>query len=98
MSLKDIDKPIDKRLEPIKDLEFVIDEEIKKTLLELFTIQQMLEKEKLNKSDKKMLEKHKSELIDIFRIKLQQLNPTQTAIVRAFLKGEKNKRDKQVII
>jgi len=89
MSLKDIDKPIDKRLEPIKDLEFVIDEEIKKTLLELFTIQQMLEKEKLNKSDKKMLEKHKSELIDIFRIKLQQLNPTQTAIVRAFLKGEK---------
>lgn len=89
MSLKDIDKPIDKRLEPIKDLEFVIDEEIKKTLLELFTIQQMLEKEKLNKRDKKMLEKHKSELIDIFRIKLQQLNPTQTAIVRAFLKGEK---------
>ena len=49
----------------------------------------MLEKEKLNKRDKKMLEKHKSELIDIFRIKLQQLNPTQTAIVRAFLKGEK---------
>lgn len=37
-----------------------------------------------------MLEKRKSELIDKFRLTLQQLNPSQVAIVRAFLSGKKN--------
>ena len=90
MSLKDIDKPIDKRLEPIKDLEFTIDEEMKEITFEMLAIQQMLENEDLSKRERKMLEKHKLELIDKFRLKLQQLNPSQVAIVRTFLGSQKN--------
>lgn len=90
MSLKDIDKPIDKRLEPIKDLEFTIDEEMKETIFQALSIQQILDNEELSKRERKMLEKHKLELIDKFRLKLQQLNPSQIAIVRSFLGSQKN--------
>lgn len=42
MSLKNIDKPIDKRLETIKDLEFTITQEIKENLVDLLAIQQFI--------------------------------------------------------
>lgn len=93
MSLKDIDKPIDERLEPIKDLEFTIDDEMKETIFEMLAIQQMLENEELSKRERKLLEKCKKELFDSFKNDLQQLNPSQIAIVRAFLGGKKNERD-----
>ena len=77
------------RLKPIKDLEFIIDEEMKETIFEMLAIQQMLENDELSRREIKLLEKHKKELIDIFRLKLRQLNPNQIEIVRAFLGNKK---------
>ena len=81
------------KLNPIKDLQFNITEDMKETIFQLLVIQQMLDSEKLSKRERKMLEKQKFELLDDFRTKLQQLNPTQTIIVRQFLNGEKNKEN-----
>jgi len=76
---------IDERLNPIKDLEFVITDDIKETIFEMLTIQQFLNSDDLSKRKRKMLEKQKQDLLDSFKTKLQQLNPTQTLIVRQFL-------------
>lgn len=72
-------------LNPIKDLEFVITDDMKETIFEMLTIQQLLNKEELSKRERKMIEKQKQKLFDEFRTKLQELNPTQTLIVRQFL-------------
>ncbi len=90
MSLKDISKPIDKRLEPIKDLEFVISAEMEETLIEMLSIQQILDNNELSKRERKMLEKQKMKMFDEFREKLHTLNPTQIAIARTFISGKKN--------
>jgi hypothetical protein len=37
-----------------------------------------------------MLEKQKQDLLNSFKTKLQELNPTQTIIVRQFLSSQKN--------
>lgn len=89
MSLKDISKPIDKRLEPIKDLEFVISAEMEETLLEMLAIQQILDNNEISKRERKMLEKQKMKMFDEFREKLHTLNPSQIAIARAFIGGKK---------
>ena len=75
----------EKDLEPIKDLQFTITEDMKETIFQLLVIQQMLDSEELSKRERKMLVKQKFELLDDFRTKLQQLNPAQTLIVRQFL-------------
>ncbi len=62
-------RDIDERLELIKDLEFIIEEEMKETIFEMLAIQQMIGNEELSKREIKMLEKHKLELIDKFCIK-----------------------------
>lgn len=87
---------MDERLLPIKELKFTINDDMKEILFEMLAIQQLLENEDLSKREKKMLEKRKSELIDKFRLTLQQLNPSQVAIVRAFLSGKKMMRDKHI--
>ena len=76
---------IDERLNPIKDLEFVITDDMKETIFEMLTIQQFLNSDDLSKRKRKMLEKQKQDLLDSFKTKLQQLNPTQTLIVRQIL-------------
>ena len=81
------------KLNPLKDLKFTITDDMKETIFEMLTIQQLLNKEELSKRERKMLEKQKQDLLNKFRIKLQQLNPTQTIIVRQFLNGEKNKEN-----
>ena len=86
------DETIEK-LNPIKDLEFVITDDMKETIFEMLTIQQMLNSDELSKRERKILEKQKFNLLEDFRTKLQQLNPTQTIIVRQFLNGEKNKEN-----
>lgn len=80
MSFKDINKPIDKRLEPIKDLEFTITKEIKENLVDLLLIQQILDENKLNKKERKSLEKQKDEKLEQFRYELHKLNLTQVAL------------------
>lgn len=81
---------MNKRLEPIKDLEFNFNEEMKELIFDMLAIQQMLNNEELSKRERKQLEKFKMQLVDKFRDELQALNPTQIAIVRAFLYGKKN--------
>lgn len=81
---------MDKRLEPIKDLEFNFNEEMKELVFDMLAIQQMLNNEELSKRERKQLEKYKMQLVDKFRDELQALNPTQVAIVRAFLYCKKN--------
>ena len=80
---------IREKLNPIKDLEFTITEDMKETIFEMLTIQQMLNSDELSKRERKMLEKRKFDLLEDFRTKLQQLNPTQTIIVRQFLSSQK---------
>lgn len=75
-----------KKLNPIKDLEFVITDNMKETIFEMLTIQQLLNNsDELSKRERKILEKQKQTLLNNFKTKLQQLNPTQTIIVRQFL-------------
>ena len=81
---------MDKRLEPIKDLEFNFNEEMRELVFDMLAIQQMLNNEELSKRERKQLEKYKMQLVDKFRDELQLLNPTQVAIVRVFLYGKKN--------
>lgn len=84
---------MDKKLEPIKDLEFNFNEEMKELIFDMLAIQQMLNNEELSKRERKQLEKYKMQLVNKFRYELQALNPTQIAIVRAFLNGkEKEER------
>ena len=75
----------EEKLKPIKDLEFVFTEDMKENVFEMLTLQQLLDNEELSKRERKMIEKQKQKLFDEFRTKLQELNPTQTLIVRQFL-------------
>lgn len=54
------------KLNPLKDLEFTINDEMKEIIFEMLAIQQMLEQEELSKRERKMLEKHKFEMLDKF--------------------------------
>jgi len=81
------------KLNPIKDLEFTITDDMKETIFEMLTKQQLLNKEELSKRERKIIEKQKQKLFDEFRTKLQQLNPTQMLIVRQFLNSQKNKEN-----
>lgn len=67
---------MDKRLEPIKDLEFNFNEELKELIFDMLAIQQMLNNEELSKRERNQLEKFKMQLVDKFRDELQALNPT----------------------
>jgi len=75
----------EEKLNPIKDLKFVFTEDMKENVFEMLTLQQLLDNEELSKSERKMIEKQKQKLFDEFRTKLQELNPTQTLILRQFL-------------
>ena len=76
---------IDERLNPIKDLEFVFTEDMKENVFEMLTLQQLLDNQELSKRERKLIEKQKQKLFNKFRTRLQELNPTQTLIVRQFL-------------
>ena len=80
----------DKRLLPIKDLEFTINNDMEEEVFVLLSIQQILNCNELSKRERKMLEKLKYEILDDIRSQLHNLNPTQIAIARTFLNGKKN--------
>lgn len=85
----------DKRLLPIKDMEFTFNKEMEEEIYVLLSIQQILNSNELSKREKKMLEKLKFEILDNFRTQLHCLNPAQIKIAQAFLNGKKMMRDKQ---
>lgn len=88
----------DKRLLPIKDMEFTFNKEMEEEIYVLLSIQQILNSNELSKREKKMLEKLKFELLDDFRTQLHCLNPAQIKIAQAFLNGKKMMRDKKKLI
>lgn len=55
------------KLNPIKDLEFTITDDMKETIFEMLTIQQLLNNEELSKRERKMLEKQKQDLLNKFK-------------------------------
>ncbi|MGN1370679.1 MAG: hypothetical protein ACI4XM_00150 [Candidatus Coprovivens sp.] len=75
----------EEKLKPIKDLEFVFTEDMKENVFEMLTLQQLLDNQELSKRERKLIEKQKQKLFNKFRTRLQELNPTQTLIVRQFL-------------
>lgn len=94
MSLKDIEKPIDKRLEPIKGLEITFSENMIRLSLEMLRIQHILDENELSESKRIELQKQKSEMMQEFKKELHILNPTQMALCNYFLHSKKNKSDK----
>ena len=84
---------MEEKLKDLKDLNFYFTDNMKQTLFDMMAIQKLLESDDLNYKQQKELEKEKNRLLDIFRKELQENNPLEVSIVRAFLQmkedGEK---------
>jgi len=61
----------------IEQLRFNLTEEMNNTMIELLLTQQMLNENKLSKCDRKLLEHHKAELLEQFRVEFQRNNVEQ---------------------
>ena len=72
-------------LNELKDLNFYFTDNMKQTLFDMMAIQKLLDSDDLNYKQQKELEKEKNRLLDIFRTELQENNPVEVSIVRAFL-------------
>jgi hypothetical protein len=84
---------MEEKLKDLKDLNFYFTDNMKQTLFDMMAIQKLLDSDDLNYKQQKELEKEKNRLLDIFRKELQENNPLEVSIVRAFLQmkedGEK---------
>ena len=84
---------MEEKLKDLKDLNFYFTDNMKQTLFDMMAIQKLLESDDLNYKQQKELEIEKNRLLDIFRTELQENNPIEVSIVRAFLQmkedGEK---------
>lgn len=84
---------MEEKLKVLKDLNFYFTDNMKQTLFDMMAIQKLLESDDLDYKQQKELEKEKNRLLDIFRTELQENNPVEVSIVRAFLQmkedGEK---------
>ena len=92
---------MEEKLKGLKDLNFYFTDNMKQTLFDMMAIQKLLESDDLNYKQQKELEKEKNRLLDIFRTELQENNPVEVSIVRAFLQmkeDEKNKMEKLIEI
>ena len=84
---------MEEKLKDLKDLNFYFTDNMKQNLFDMMAIQKLLENDDLDYKQQKELEKEKNRLLDIFRTELQENNPVEVSIVRAFLQmkedGEK---------
>ena len=84
---------MEEKLKDLKDLNFYFTDNMKQNLFDMMAIQKLLESDELDYKQQKELEKEKNRLLDIFRTELQENNPVEVSIVRAFLQmkedGEK---------
>ena len=84
---------MEEKLKDLKDLNFYFTDNMKQTLFDMMAIQKLLESDDLDYKQQKELEEEKNRLLDIFRTELQENNPVEVSIVRAFLQmkedGEK---------
>lgn len=76
---------MEEKLKDLKDLNFYFTDNMKQTLFDVMAIQKLLESDDLDYKQQKELEKEKNRLLDIFRTELQENNPLEVSIVRAFL-------------
>lgn len=76
---------MEEKLKDLKDLNFYFTDNMKQTLFDMMAIQKLLDSDDLNYKQQKELEKEKNRLLDIFRTELQENNPIEVSIVRAFL-------------
>lgn len=79
-------------LKELEDLRFVFTDEMKETLFDMMIIQKMLQTEELDKKQRKSLENEKQRLLEHFRKELQENNPVEVSVVRAFLNMKNNER------
>ena len=73
----------------LKDLQFIITENMKEITIEMFTTKQMLDECELSKKERKLLEKHFEKLKEQFRKELQKQNPVQVMFIRNYLSSKK---------
>ena len=76
---------MEEKLKDLKNVNFIFTDNMKQTLFDMMAIQKLLESDDLNYKQQKELEKEKNRLLDIFRTELQENNPVEVSIVRAFL-------------
>ena len=76
---------MEEKLKDLKNLNFYFTDNMKQTLFDMMAIQKLLDSDDLNYKQQKELEKEKNRLLDIFRTELQENNPVEVSIVRAFL-------------
>ena len=76
---------MEEKLKDLKDLNFYFTDNMKQTLFDMMAIQNLLESDDLDYKQQRELEKEKNRLLDIFRTELQENNPVEVSIVRAFL-------------
>ena len=76
---------MEEKLKDLKDVNFIFTDNMKQTLFDMLAIQKLLESDDLNYKQQKELEIEKNRLLDIFRTELQENNPIEVSIVRAFL-------------
>lgn len=76
---------MEEKLKDLKDVNFYFTDNMKQTLFDMMAIQKLLESDDLDYKQQKELEKGKNRLLDIFRTELQENNPVEVSIVRAFL-------------
>jgi hypothetical protein len=69
----------------IDELRFNLTEELNNTMIELLITQQMLNENKLSKRDRKLLEHHKAELLEQFRLEFQRNNIEQIKLYKELI-------------
>ena len=69
----------------IEKLRFILTEELNNTMIELLLTQQMLNENKLSRRDRKLLEHHKQELLEQFRLEFQRNNIEQIKLYKELI-------------
>ena len=69
----------------IDELRFNLTEELNNTMIELLITQQMLNENKLSRRDRKLLEYHKAELLEQFRLEFQRNNIEQIKLYKELI-------------
>ncbi len=82
----------EKDLKKLKDLKFTITKEMENIIFEMLCIKQILDEKKLNKKNKKLLERHFKKLLIKFKRELHTYNPIQIQIINSYL-DNKNEID-----
>mgnify|MGYP000849106881 CR=1 FL=1 len=69
----------------IEELRFNLTEELNNNMIELLLTQQMLNENKLSRRDRKLLEHHKKELLEQFRLEFQRNNIEQIKLYKELI-------------